>query len=112
MTESIEFNSKLKLNSLLIDIRNYYETKEIISALYYNKFSYLLQYEKYEDKYWLVSDIILFAKKNNLSSYKKKYKTYNNLIRYTNTIYNQFPLFWGFLTPNERNHFIQIRSYK
>lgn len=112
MQVSIEF-SQLKLNSLLlIDIINYFKTKEIISSLYYNKYKNLLQYEKHADKYWLISDIILFTKKNNLSSYKKKSKMYNKLIQYTNTIYNQFPLFWGFLTPNERNNFIQIRTKK
>ena len=79
MQESIEF-SQLKLNSLLlIDIMNYFKTKEIISSLYYNKYKNLLQYEKHADKYWLISDIILFTKKNNLSSYKKKSKMYNKL---------------------------------
>ena len=98
--------------SLLIDITNFSETKEIISSLYYNKFSDLLEYEKYADKYWLVSDIILFTKKNKLSSYDKINKIYNKYISYTNTIYNQLPLFWGFLTPYERNYFIQLRTNK
>ena len=42
--------------TLLSDIQNFVETREI-STIYYNKYQDLLQYEENADKNWLVSDI-------------------------------------------------------
>jgi len=109
-------NTSLKENGFIVkekvleDIKNFVETKGKISNFYYNKYKNLLTYENNADKYWLVSDIILFTKRNNFSSYIIISKIYNKYIICKNSIYNQLSLFWGKLTTLERNHFIQIRS--
>jgi hypothetical protein len=54
---------------LLSDIRNYVETRDFISTIYFEKYYELLPYEKDADKNWLLSDIVLFTKKNNIALY-------------------------------------------
>jgi len=103
------YNNKLSLNKFLLeDISNFNNTKKIIISFYFNKYKNLLQYENYADKYWLISDIILYSKNQNLAAYCKMVKLYNKYISKKNTIYNQISLFWGKLSIEERNQFINI----
>ena len=97
---------------LLLDIINFYKTFELISFNYYNKYKNLLEYENYADKYWLISDILLYIKKFKLVSYKKINAFYNKNIVSNEHIHNQIILFWGYLTPEERLHFINLRIQK
>jgi hypothetical protein len=56
--------------TLLLDIKNFVETRETISEIYYNRNKDLLQYEKNADKNWLVNDILLFVKLNKNERYR------------------------------------------
>ena len=97
---------------LLSDIKNYIETREIISTIYYNKYKDLLQHEHNADKYWLISDILLFIK---LKQFKLKQKSSVDIYRYCNNkkdIHSQLNYIWSILTVEQRNTFIQIRTPK
>lgn len=100
--------NKDNLNSLFKDIINFKSSLEIIEEIYFIKFKYLLEYENYADKYWLVSDILLYLKKNNYSKFIKINKVYNKNIVFNNTIYNQVKFYWGKLTIEDRNKFLNI----
>jgi hypothetical protein len=98
---------------LLSDIKNYIETREIISTIYYNKYKDLLQYEKNADKNWLVSDILMFMKINkNRDIYRSFEYLSQDFIFTKKHINSQFNLFWKKLSINHRNLFIQVRTPK
>ena len=98
---------------LLSDIQNFVETREIISEIYYNKYEYLLQYEKDADKNWLVSDLLLFVKLNiGIDKYRLFVYIYQDYIITKKDIHAQFNLFWCSLSIAHRNLFIQIRTPK
>lgn len=92
--------------TLLSDIKNFVETREIISEIYYNKYKDLLQYEKNAHKNWLVSDLLIFVKLN------KNKNIYRSFIFTQKDIHTQFNLFWRSLSIEHRQLFIQIRKPK
>ena len=98
--------------NLMLDIINFYQTKEVISIIYYNKYYNLLEYEHFADKYWLVSDILLYIKNNKYEKFGKVNKFYNKHIKSKNCKHNQLIYFWSKLTPEERGHFIDKRFNK
>jgi hypothetical protein len=120
----------LDMYQIFKDIINYDNRDTII---YYDKNKDLLQFEKNADKYWLYSDLNLFAKLNinsnfdlnfNVGFYKlairyymlnsgntKKIKNYKNILDNKININSSINLLWGLLTSNERNYFIKIRNY-
>ena len=100
----------IQSEQLLLDIKNFSNTKKIVFNLYYSLYYHLLKYEKNADKYWLVSDLILFIKKNNFLTYRKINKLYHNLISLNKCINYQFNIFWSRITPNERDLFIKINE--
>lgn len=97
-------------SSMLTEIQHLYLTKEQILSLYYNRNKHLLEYEAHADKYWLVSDILLYMKKTGHPERMKTSKFYNKNIIHTNTIYNQINYFWGKLNDYQRSDFVSIRS--
>jgi hypothetical protein len=99
-------------NYLLRDIQHFYLTKEQILSLYYDRNKHLLEYEAYADKYWLVSDILLYMKKTAHPQRMKTSKFYNKNIIYTNTIFNQVNYFWAKLDASQREDFLSIRKKK
>ena len=94
---------------LLSDIRNYVETRDFISTIYLDKYYELLPYEKDADKNWLLSDIVLFTKKNNIALYPVFNAMYLNQKK---NIYSKLNVLWTFLSIRERNYFCQIRKPK
>jgi hypothetical protein len=98
----------------LTDIQSNYQTKEIISNIYYIRNKYLLEYEENADLYWLVSDLILFMKKRKLAIYTICNKIYNKSFNKDKIIpiHFLFNKFWSLLTPEQRDNFIQIRKIK
>lgn len=99
---------------LLSDIKNYIETREIISTIYYNKYKDLLQYEKNADKNWLISDILLFIKLIKLKL-KQNPSTIARIHIYCNkkgNVNSRLNYIWSILTVEERNIFIQVRTPK
>jgi hypothetical protein len=70
----------------------------------------LIEYEKNADKNWLVSDILLYIKKNKFDYYKHCVYVYKDFIFCKKDTCSQFNIFWGLLSSEERRHFVQIRS--
>lgn len=97
---------------LLTDIQSFQPTKEIITAFYYEKYEYLFEYEKDADLNWLTNDILLFAKRGQLTTYKSmnrlSIKSFlinpkKNECITVNMLFNKL---WSKLKPDERNNFI------
>jgi hypothetical protein len=95
--------------NLMFDIINFYQSKEKISLIYYSKYYNLLEYEHFADKYWLISDILLYIKNNKYNKFEKVNNFYNKNIKSKNFIHNQLTYFWSKLSPEERGHFIDKR---
>jgi hypothetical protein len=105
----IPLSYNIQPSSLLLDIKNFYETKKIISNLYYIKYKYLLDNEINADKYWLINDIILFIKFNKTyDQFKILYILYNKFCIINKCPKIQFNIFWSKLNIIERNNFILI----
>jgi hypothetical protein len=98
--------------NLMLDIINFYQSKEKISLIYYSKYYNLLEYEHFADKYWLISDILLYIKNNKYDKFEKVNNFYNINIKSKICIHNQLTYFWGIITPEERLHFIDKRLSK
>lgn len=108
----LSFTYNIQAEKLLIDIRSVIETKKTISLIYLKRYNDLLEYEKNADKNWLVSDIILYVKKNKHNSYNHISYLYSEFIFTKTNIHTQFNIFWSSLSPEERSHFIKIRTPK
>lgn len=108
----LPFTYHYQCGKLLKDIRSVIETKKTISLIYLKRYNDLLEYEKNADKNWLVSDIILYVKKNKHNSYNHISYLYSEFIFTKTNIYTQFNVFWSSLSPEERSHFIKIRTPK
>lgn len=106
----IPLTYNIQSSDLLLDIQNFNKTKIIISNIYYIKNEHLLKYEKDADKYWLVSDILLFIKRHKSAIYKDLSKKYNKYMSSNKCIHYMFNLFWSILNPFERDYFITIRN--
>jgi len=106
------FTYKELSKDLLRDIQSFQITKEKIIGFYYEKYSYLFEYEKNADLNWVTSDILLFAKKQRLTTYKSMNRLYIksfliNPKKYKRITVNMlFNKLWSKLTPDERNNFI------
>jgi hypothetical protein len=105
----LSFSYKPQSDILLKDIRTFVEYKIIIFCLYEKEYHDLFEHEKNADKNWLVSDILLYIKKNKYSFYRRCINIYININR-KKDICSQFNIFWGKLSSEERRHFVQIRS--
>ena len=111
------------------DILSYFESKAIIRNLFYQRYMYIASYEKDADMNWLVSDILCFMNCNRATYYKYQDQFYaickrNYMLRdadhprikrianraHYKNIFFQFHVYWGLLTPTERNHFIEIQK--
>ena len=103
----IPYTYNVQPSFLLIDIKSFFETKQIISNIYYIKNSHLLEFEENADKYWLISDILLFIKRHKQSSFPKINKSYNKFICSNKSVHNQFNIYWSILTSFERDNFIK-----
>jgi len=114
---------------IIKDIHSYFESKKIIKNIFYDRFQHLFLYEKDADFNWLVSDIICFMNQNRASYYKYVDQLYNifrriyrlkdmddsTLKKIVNksqrkNVHYQFHIYWGLLTPNERDSFIEIQK--
>ena len=110
LSNIIPLTYNIQSSDILLDIQNFNKTKIIISNIYYIKNEHLLKYEKDADKYWLVSDILLFIKRHKSIIYINLSKKYNKYMSSNKCIHYMFNFFWGLLNPFERDYFITIRN--
>lgn len=119
----IPYTYHLQNKQLLEDIKNFNETKELISDLYYNYWIIHMEEAEQEHKYWLINDI--FAYINNYEAimygyvdkfYKffqrnQRLRTYEAIENYvtileTKPVDSQINILWSLLTPKERVEFV------
>jgi len=122
----IPYTYNIQQKSLLNDIINFTQVKNILYELYYNYWMIEMQVQDpEEDKNWLINDILGYANNNNAimfgyvdnfyNIFKRnivlKTKTKEEIKKYVKNIYNkevisQINIFLGLFTTHERNELI------
>lgn len=119
----IPYTYCLQNKDLLSDIKNYTETKTILTDYYYNYWIVFLQSQELQDKYWLINDIFAYANNYNPTMYGYDEEFYNifkrNIFLQTNQdieryvlnlekkhVNSQINIFLGMLTPEQRNDIV------
>ena len=111
------------------DILSYFESRTIIRQLFSCRYKDLMPYERYADMNWLVSDILCFMNRHRATFHRFQDQFYdickrNYMLRErenesihkmvnnarNRNIFFQFHIYWGLLTPDERNRFIEIQK--
>lgn len=111
------------------DILSYFESKSTIRSMFSIRYKDLMPYERDADMNWLVSDVLCFMNRHRSTFYKYEDQFYeickrNYMLRdaenvrirklvngaFNKNIFFQFHVYWGLLTPTERNQFIEIQK--
>jgi len=111
------------------DIRSYFESKAIIRSMFSIRYKDLMPYERDADMNWLISDILCFMNRNRATYYRYQDQFYeickrNYMLRdaenfrikkianrsHYKNVFFQFNVYWGLLTSDERNHFVEIQK--
>jgi hypothetical protein len=124
----IPYTYDLQNKDLLADIKNYIETKTLLSNYYYNYWIISLEVEEPQDKYWLINDIFAYTNNYNptMNGYVEQFynifkrnpflQTNQDIDRYIlnlekKDVRSQINVFLGLLTVQERTEFIGIRDW-
>jgi len=119
----IPYTYCLQNKTLLHDIKNYTESKTILSNYYYNYWIIFIQSQEPQDKYWLVNDLFAYANNYNptMNGYDEHFynifkrntflQSNKDIDRYIlnlekKDVSSQINIFLGMLTPNQRNDII------
>jgi len=115
----IPYTYNLQNKKLLEDIQNYSASKMKIHQLYYNTWMKYVNSIVPEDRDWILQNLFRYSNNYNLST-DNFYKTFlkSNLCTATRpnanlsnlSLDSQINIFWGFMTPIERNN--MIHSHK
>ena len=62
----LSYHCRPQSNSLLIDIKNFVESKKELERIYYDYFcNYMIEFNlALEDKYWIINDLVRFLNQN------------------------------------------------
>jgi len=124
----IPYTYCLQKKDLLADIKNYSETKTLLSNNYYNYWIIFVESQEPQDKYWLVNDLFAYANNYNATMYGYVEEFYNifkrnpflqsnqDIDRYIlnlekKDVASQINVFLGMLTPSQRNDIISNCSH-
>lgn len=113
----IPYTYNLQNKPMLEDIRNYVNYKPIIHELYYNSWMTYVNSIVPEDRDWILSNLFTYANnydlptsdfykiflKSNLSAETRPNANFSKL-----PVDSQINIFWGFMTPTQRIHMIDI----
>jgi hypothetical protein len=119
----IPYTYKLQPNVIMNDIKNYSETKDLISDLYYNYWIVNLEEPEPEHKYWIINDLFLFLNNDKATMFGYTDNFYNTFRRNqylqscesinsyvsnleTKPVDSQLNILWSLLMPKERIEFI------
>lgn len=73
----IHYTYNFQNKHLLDDIKNYSESKTILSNYYYNYWIIFIQSQEPQDKYWLINDLFAYANNYNATMYGYGEEFYN-----------------------------------
>ena len=119
----IPYTYSPKSQTLLHDIRNYHNTMQLVKTIYFKHWVIMKYYSEIESKWELINDIERYANLNTptIISFTDNFRHIwfrNFILNNNNEFFNfildfelkpvqtQINMFWGILTPNERNDFI------
>jgi len=119
----IPYTYNLQNKKLLDDIINYKNTRTKIDEIYYDYWINLVESEEPNDKYWMINNIFAYANdyKPTMNGYVEKFygifyrnprlhniKEVNKYVEELEkkSVITQINVFWGLLTPTERNDII------
>jgi hypothetical protein len=119
----IPYTYNLQNKMLLDDIKNYKDTKDQVSKLYYKFWIDYIEHPVPEDRNWLINDIFSYANDYKPTMYgyvEKFYNILNRNIQLDNItkmdkyvellekkqVNTQINILWGLLLPNERRDII------
>jgi hypothetical protein len=109
------------------DIKNFYESKQILLQKYHNYWIFIWQENEPADKEWVINDLYRYSNRNipTMNGYVDKFyelffrnfdiQTKEQVNQYITILNNksldtQINIFWGLLKPKERNEFISIHN--
>lgn len=124
----MSYTYEVQPSTLLHDIKNYYDTKIIVSEYYYRIFIVELGDEPTEDKNWIINDLYSFYNRYqptmwgycdnfyNVFYRNIRLNTRDNVQNYCknldkNSVDTQINIFWGLLNINERAEFIKKKLF-
>jgi hypothetical protein len=110
------------------DIKNFYESKQILLQTYRNYWIFICQENEPSDKEWITNDLYRYSNRNiaTMNGYDDdfyelffrlfNFKTKEQINKYITILDNksldsQINIFWGLLNPKERNEFISIYNF-
>lgn len=116
----IPYTYNLQNKAILEDIQNYQDSKAHIHRLYYDSWMKYVNSIVPEDRDWILNNLFRYANnydlhasefykiflKSNLSTATRPNANYSKL-----HINSQINIYWGFMTPKERNHMIEMLYY-
>jgi hypothetical protein len=124
----IPYTYNFQNKDLLSDIKNYTESKTILSNYYYNYWIIFIQSQEPQDKYWLINDLFAYANNYKATMYGYVESFYNifkrnaflqsnqDIDRYIlnlekKDVARQINVFLGMLRTEERNDIITKCSW-
>jgi hypothetical protein len=110
------------------DIKNYYESKQILLKSYENYWIFICQENEPSDKEWITNDLYRYSNRNFATMngyvddfYELFFRVFNirtkehvnqYIIKLDNkSLDTQINIFWGLLNPKERDEFISIYNF-
>jgi len=118
----LSYTPQPQSKELTNDIKNFYESKQILLQTYHNYWIFVWQENEPADKEWIINDFYRYSNKNSLTinGYKDEFyelffrnfniQTKEKVNEYIIKLHNksldsQINIFWGLLNPKERNEF-------
>ena len=124
----LSYTTQPQRKELTEDIRNYYESKQILLQSYHNYWIFILQENTPADKEWIINDLYGFYNRGTATNngyvnefYDLFFRKFNMLTKEQVNKYiplldnksldSQINFFWGLLNFKERNEFISTHNF-
>jgi hypothetical protein len=121
----LSYTYQSQSKELTEDIKNFYESKQILLQKYHNYWIFIWQENEPVDKEWVINDLYRYSNRNILTMngyvddfYELFFRIFNirtkeQVNKYITILDNksldtQINIFWGLLNPKERNQFVKV----